>query len=91
EVVVGDVADASSLTPLFADAPADTDVIHTAGVIHPASVAEFFRTNATGTANVVEASVGAAVRRLVHVSSNSPFGTNPSTGDVFRTNDAYNP
>jgi nucleoside-diphosphate-sugar epimerase len=31
------------------------------------------------------------VRRLVHVSSNSPFGTNPHASDTFRADEPFNP
>lgn len=91
ETVVGSVTDRDSIDSLLAGLPADTDVIHTAGVIHPRTVADFFAVNATGAANVAAAAHAAGVRRLVHVSSNSPFGTNPSGGDVFRVNEPYNP
>jgi len=91
EIVTGSVTDRRSLDVLFGDLPASTDVIHTAGVIHPAKTADFFAVNATGTANVAEAVADAGLRRLVHVSSNSPFGTNPSNGDTFRANEPYNP
>ncbi len=91
DVVVGSVTDTAAITELLADLPADTDVIHTAGVIHPRTVADFFAVNAAGTANVATAARVAGVRRLVHVSSNSPFGTNPSRGDIFRANEPYNP
>ena len=91
ETVIGDVSDAASVESLLDGLPADTDVIHTAGVIHPAKVADFFTVNAVGAANVASAARRAGVRRLVHVSSNSPFGTNPSAGDTFRANEPYNP
>ncbi|HEY4333735.1 MAG TPA: NAD(P)-dependent oxidoreductase [Ilumatobacteraceae bacterium] len=91
EIVIGSVGDEPALRRLFDGLPASTDAIHTAGVIHPASVAEFFAVNAVGTANVAAAARAAGVRRLVHVSSNSPFGTNPSQNDTFRANEPYNP
>ena len=31
------------------------------------------------------------MRRVVHVSSNSPFGTNPHPGDTFRNDEPYHP
>lgn len=91
ETIIGNVADRASIDALLDGLPAATDVIHTAGVIHPGKVADFFTINAEGTANVAAAARAAGVRRLVHVSSNSPFGTNPSAGDTFRTNEPYNP
>lgn len=91
ETVIGSVADSSALARLLADLPADTDVIHTAGVIHPAKTADFFTVNTLGAANVAAAVAAAGLRRLVHVSSNSPFGANPSNADTFRANEPYNP
>ena len=91
ETVIGSVTDPTSLDALFADLPADTDVVHTAGVIHPAKVSDFFAVNAHGAANVAQATHRAGLRRLVHVSSNSPFGTNPSEADIFRAHEPYNP
>ncbi len=88
---VGDIGDRAVVDRLFAGTGADTDVIHTAGVIHPSRVADFFHVNAEGTRNVVAAARAAGVRRLVHVSSNSPFGTNPHPDDVFRQDEPYHP
>jgi nucleoside-diphosphate-sugar epimerase len=91
ETIIGSVTEPSSLDALFAGLPDDTDVIHTAGVIHPAKVSDFFAVNATGAANVASAVHRAGIRRLVHVSSNSPFGTNASDADTFRAHEPYNP
>lgn len=91
EVVVGDVAHPASLRPFFDGADGTTDVVHAAGVIHPASVADFTRVNDRGTAHVVAAAEAAGVRRLVHVSSNSPIGVNPDPNDTFRNDEPYRP
>ena len=90
QVHVGDVADEKSLTRLFADAEG-ASVVHAAGIIHPAKVADFDRINLGGAQAVVAASRKAGVRRLVHVSSNSPFGVNPTETDVFRHDEPYDP
>jgi nucleoside-diphosphate-sugar epimerase len=91
DVVVGDVADRRVLDRLFDGAGRDTDVVHTAGIIHPGSVADFYAVNTDGTTAVAETALAAGVRRLVHVSSNSPFGTNPHQGDRFRADEPYHP
>ena len=78
-------------TALFAAASGTVDVVHAAGVIHPARVDEFEEVNARGTANVMAAALAAGVRRVVHVSSNSPFGANASTTDTFRNDEPYDP
>lgn len=91
EVVVGDVTDTADIGRLFGDLDGIVDVIHTAGVIHPTSVADFDAINHRGTANVLSAAEHIDVRRFVHVSSNSPFGTNPSRSDTFRNDEPYHP
>ncbi len=91
EVVIGSVASSADVARAFDGLPADTDVIHTAGVIHPAKTADFFTVNTDGATNVANRALESGIRRLVHVSSNSPFGTNPSANDTFRANEPYNP
>jgi nucleoside-diphosphate-sugar epimerase len=91
DVVVGDVADPGDVGRLFEDLQGTVDVIHAAGVIHPQTMADFEAVNHRGTANVVLAAERSEVRRLVHVSSNSPFGTNPSRSDTFRNDEPYHP
>lgn len=91
DVVVGDVRDPATLRGLFATGGDRTlDLVHAAGVIHPASYDEFEEVNARGTDNVMTAALGRA-RRVVHVSSNSPFGCNPDRDDRFRDDEPYDP
>ncbi|MFZ9630380.1 MAG: NAD-dependent epimerase/dehydratase family protein, partial [Ilumatobacteraceae bacterium] len=91
EVVVGDISRRATAERLLDGAGAQTDVIHTAGIIHPRRCREFVEVNAQGTRHVVDVARRAGVRRLVHVSSNSPFGTNPDVDDTFRDNEPYHP
>ncbi|MBA2445153.1 MAG: NAD(P)-dependent oxidoreductase [Nocardioidaceae bacterium] len=90
QVHVGDVTEPSALKRLFADG-AGASVVHAAGVIHPQRVADFEAVNADGTAGVLAAAKDAGVRRFVHVSSNSPFGVNPTPTDTFRHDEPYHP
>jgi nucleoside-diphosphate-sugar epimerase len=91
EPVVGDVTDLASLAGLTSGLDGALDVIHTAGVIHPRTVADFEAVNAVGTRNVLTMAQQAGARRFVHVSSNSPFGTNAHPGDRFRNDEPYHP
>ncbi len=91
EVVVGDVRRPDGLVELFTAADGAVDVVHTAGVIHPARVDDFEEVNARGTRNVMRAALERGVRRVVHVSSNSPFGTNVDRLDTFRNDEPYHP
>lgn len=91
ETVRGDVTDAASLDALFADAKGAT-VFHSAGVIHPSKgTAQLHAVNVEGTRNMIEAAKKAKVRRFIHVSSNSPIGTNRRNEDVFDESSPYDP
>lgn len=91
DIVRGDVTDPDSLARLFAGLDGVVDLVHTAGVIHPTSIDEFDAVNHIGTRNVMEAASDAGVRRTVHVSSNSPFGTNGARSDRFGNDEPYHP
>ncbi|MBI4884571.1 MAG: NAD(P)-dependent oxidoreductase [Actinobacteria bacterium] len=91
EIVVGDVAKANTAARLLHQLGHDTDVVHTAGVIHPRRVREFYEVNSNGTRHLAVAAADRGVRRFVHISSNSPFGTNADTGDTFRGDEPFNP
>jgi nucleoside-diphosphate-sugar epimerase len=93
EVVVGDISAPGVAAELLAGAAdsATTDVLHVAGIIHPRRVSDFERVNVGGTRAVLDAARRAGVRRLTHVSSNSPFGVNPTPTDVFGAEEPYRP
>ncbi len=91
EVVVGDISRRDTIDRLFAGLTGTVDVVHAAGVIHPASIDEFEQVNHVGTVNVLAGAAAGGVRRMVHVSSNSPFGTNPERRDSFRNDEPYHP
>src|SRR5262249_12421468 len=83
EIVRGDVTDPTSLARLF-DGARDATVFHAAGIVHPTrGMGQFRAVNAVGTQNMLAASATAGVRRFIHVSSNSPIGTNPTKDHVF--------
>jgi nucleoside-diphosphate-sugar epimerase len=91
EIVEGDLVDATSLESFLAGAEGAT-LFHSAGVIHPTGgTKQLFAVNAEGTRALVEAAIRAKVRRMVHVSSNSPIGTNPDKNHVFDESAPYHP
>ena len=92
ETVVGDVRDPATVDRLFEGVGADAAVFHAAAVIHPQrSTREFFDVNVGGTQNMVDRARRSGAARFVHVSSNSPFGINPTPDHVFTEDSPYNP
>ncbi|MEX2627341.1 MAG: NAD(P)-dependent oxidoreductase [Ilumatobacteraceae bacterium] len=91
QVVRADVTEPAAWDGIVPTDAGTVDVIHAAGVIHPGRVADFDAVNDRGTAVVVSAARRAGVRRFVHVSSNSPFGTNPTPRDTFGEHEPYHP
>jgi nucleoside-diphosphate-sugar epimerase len=91
DVVIGDVRRPAGVVALFGGLTGTVDVIHTAGVIHPRRTTDFTEINVRGTDIVARAALANGVRRMVHVSSNSPFGTNAHRDDAFRNEEPYAP
>ena len=66
-------------------------LIHTAGIIHPRRVSEFYEVNEQGAVHLLAAARQAGVRRVVMVSSNSPLGCNPHPDHLFDEESPYHP
>lgn len=90
QVVTGDVRRAEDCERFSAGAEGAI-LFHTAGVIHPRRVHEFYEVNRDGTVNVLEAAIRAGARRAVVVSSNSPCGCNPHPDHLFDELSPYRP
>lgn len=88
EVATGDLRNADDCRKFVAGGSL---LFHTAGVIHPRRVREFYDINVTGTRNLLDAAAAAGVRRAVVVSSNSPCGCNPTPDHRFTEASPYNP
>jgi nucleoside-diphosphate-sugar epimerase len=82
EIVGGDVRDATACQRFCAGARGAV-LIHTAGVIHPRRVSDFYQINVQGTKHLLAAASAVGVRRLVAVSSNSVCGCNPHPDHRF--------
>ena len=92
EAVVGDVRDPAVVDRLFDDVGADATVFHAAAVIHPRkSTREFFDVNVGGTQMLLDRARRTGAGRVVHVSSNSPFGANATPDDRFDEDSPFNP
>lgn len=91
ETVVGDVRDPAAVDRLF-DTVGGATVFNAAGVIHPEGRTRMlFDVNIGGTQLMLDRSRRAGVHRVVHVSSNSPFGANTNPDDCFTEDSPYNP
>lgn len=91
EPVVGDVRDPVTVARLFDGLTAPT-VVHAAAVIHPTGgVRQMFDVNVGGTEVVVDQARRSGARRVVHISSTSPFGANPHPGGRFTETSPRNP
>jgi nucleoside-diphosphate-sugar epimerase len=90
EIVAGDIRNPANCAAFCAGAK-DGLLFHTAGVIHPRRVREFYDVNREGTANLLDAAIKAGVRRAVVVSSNSPCGCNPFPDHLFDELSPYRP
>lgn len=66
-------------------------LFHTAGIIHPHRVREFYEVNVDGTRQLLDAAAAEGVRRAVVVSSNSPCGCNPHPDHLFDEKSPYHP
>lgn len=90
EVMTGDICNPADCAKLFQDC-AGGILFHTAGIIHPARVAEFYQINVGGTKNLLDAAITAGIKRAIVVSSNSPCGCNPHPDHLFDENSPYHP
>lgn len=66
-------------------------LFHCAGIIHPKKISDFYEINVQGTKNILEEAQKCRIKRAIIISSNSPFGTNPSRNHTFDENSEYNP
>ena len=90
EVVTGDIRSAVDCAKFCANATGAV-LFHTAGMIHPKRVREFYDINRDGTINLLDAAIQAGVKRAVVVSSNSPCGCNPHPDHLFDELSPYHP
>ncbi|MCX7886380.1 MAG: NAD(P)-dependent oxidoreductase [Verrucomicrobiae bacterium] len=75
----------------FCEGARGATLFHTAGVIHPRRVREFYEVNVGGTVNLLDAAIASGVRRAIVISSNSPCGCNPHPDHLFDEQSPYRP
>ena len=90
ETMAGDLRQPADCARFLEDS-AGALLVHTAGIIHPRRVAEFYDINVQGAVNLLRAAKNARVGRAVMVSSNSPLGCNPHPDHLFDEESPYHP
>jgi len=90
EVIKGDLRNPADCAR-FCNQATGAVLFHTAGVIHPPRVRDFFEINRDGTTHLLEAAIRSGVKRAVVVSSNSPCGCNPHPDHLFDELSPYHP
>ncbi|MDT9293771.1 MAG: NAD(P)-dependent oxidoreductase [Arthrospira platensis PCC 7345] len=90
EVIVGDLRNPQDCDR-FCENANHAILFHTAGIIHPPRVSEFYHINVNGTQNLLNSAVTNRVKRAVIVSSNSPCGCNPHPDHLFDEKSPYHP
>jgi nucleoside-diphosphate-sugar epimerase len=90
EVLRGDIRNPADCA-MFCEGAQEAVLFHTAGIIHPRRVKDFYAVNVGGTENLLSAASAAGVRRAVVVSSNSPVGMNPQAPHLFDESSPYSP
>ncbi len=90
EVITGDLRNPADCAR-FCNQATGAVLFHTAGVIHPPRVRDFFEINRDGTTHLLEAAIRSGVKRAVVVSSNSPCGCNPHPDHLFDELSPYHP
>jgi len=90
EMVAGDIRNVADCEK-FCRGAENAVLFHTAGIIHPKRVHEFYDINRDGTIHLLEAAIKGRARRAVIVSSNSPCGCNPHPDHLFDELSPFNP
>ncbi len=87
ETVSGDIRDEASLKGAMEGCDY---LVHLVGLIHPKKIRELYDVNTLGTENVLAEAARAGIKKMVHISSNSPAGFS-RPGHLFTEKDPNNP
>jgi nucleoside-diphosphate-sugar epimerase len=90
QIVQGDLRDPDTRERLLAGSDGAV-LFHTAGVIHPKRVHEFYDINVKAAQSLLQEASEAGVERAVVVSSNSPLGCNAYPEQLFVEESPYHP
>jgi nucleoside-diphosphate-sugar epimerase len=90
EIIKGDLTNPKDCDS-FCENAKNAILFHTAGIIHPPKVSDFYSINVEGTKNLLNSAIKAGIKRAVIVSSNSPCGCNPHPDHLFDETSNYHP
>jgi nucleoside-diphosphate-sugar epimerase len=90
QIIEGNLGNKETLD-LFLSKSKNDYLFHTAGIIHPKKVSEFYKVNRDGTQNLLESAYRSKIKKIIIMSSNSPCGCNINDKDLFNQNSPYNP
>ncbi|MCI4410688.1 MAG: NAD(P)-dependent oxidoreductase, partial [Thiotrichales bacterium] len=90
KIYKADIRDMEQLRSVFEEANEGV-LLHTAGVIHPKRIQDFYDVNEFGTKNLLDLATMFNLSKAVILSSNSPIGCNPFPDHVFDEESPYNP
>lgn len=91
KITRGDINDSFALDLLMQNS-AGGILIHMAGLIHPRGRVEMFDLiNVKGVSNALEMAKRHGIKRMIVMSSNSPFGGNISQTNLFTESSSYSP
>ena len=90
-IVEGNILNTEDLARFFSPSNKNSLLFHTAGIIHPRKVSEFFDVNLIGTKNILQSASKKSIKKSIIVSSNSPLGCNPDSNHLFDEESNYNP
>ncbi len=66
-------------------------LVHTAGIIHPQKIKDFYQVNVQGTRDMVDSAIAQNFDKIIVISSNSPCGNNTGVNEKFTEQSPYNP
>ena len=89
-IVEGDISNEKAIKSFFEESN-DSIVFHTAGIIHPKKVSDFFKVNRDRTKILMNCASKASIKKMVIISSNSPCGCNKNRDSLFNEKSPYNP
>ena len=69
----------------------DSLLIHTAGIIHPNKIKDFYDINLHATSNLIDNAIKKNISKTIVISSNSPTGCNVNNKHTFSEKSSYNP